>query len=116
MTSERVDAEGISNIAEAAKQFLPAQTFNQPEVEEVLSMRSTQDLENWEKLDDTIMGGKSGSFLQSADELHGFQGGYGHKDDYQFAGSVWRGQLVTEGGGFCGARSKASPFNKRSTI
>ena len=63
MTSERVDAEGISNIANAAKQFLPQRSF-QPETEQVISMRSKEDLEVWEKLDDTIMGGKSGSFLQ----------------------------------------------------
>lgn len=105
MTSERVDAEGISNIAKAAQGFLPAQTW-QPEVEQVLSMRSAQDLEKWEKLDDVIMGGKSGSFLQSAHEVHGFQGGYDHKSDYQFEGAVWRGELITEGGGFCGARTK----------
>ena len=63
MTSERVDAEGISNIAKAAKEFLPQRSF-QPETEQVISMRSKEDLEVWEKLDDTIMGGKSGSFLQ----------------------------------------------------
>ena len=63
MTSERVDAEGIGNIAKAAQHFLPPRTF-QPEVETVISMSSTEDLEVWEKLDDTIMGGKSGSFLQ----------------------------------------------------
>lgn len=63
MTSERVDAEGVSNIAKAAKQFLPQRSF-QPETEQVISMRNKEDLEVWEKLDDTIMGGKSGSFLQ----------------------------------------------------
>lgn len=105
MTSERVDAEGISNIAKAAKHFLPAQSF-QPEVEEVLSMRSTGDLEAWERLDDTIMGGKSGSFLQTAQQLQGFQGDYDHKKLYQFEGSVWRGETITDGGGFCGARTK----------
>lgn len=105
MTSERVDAEGISNIAEAAKHFLPAQSL-QPEGEEVLSMRSTADLAAWEKLDDTIMGGKSGSFLQTAKELQGFQGDYDHKKPYEFEGSVWRGETITDGGGFCGARTK----------
>lgn len=63
MTSERVDAEGVSNIAKAAQQFLPQRSF-QPETEQVISMRNKEDLEVWEKLDDTIMGGKSGSFLQ----------------------------------------------------
>ena len=63
MTSERVDAEGVSNIAKAAKQFLPQRSF-QPATEQVISMRNKEDLEVWEKLDDTIMGGKSGSFLQ----------------------------------------------------
>ena len=63
MTSERVDAEGVNNVAQAAKNFLPQRAFR-PEVETVISMRSKEDLEVWEKLDDTIMGGKSGSFLQ----------------------------------------------------
>lgn len=63
MTSERVDAEGVSNIAQAAKHFLPQRSF-QPETQSVISMRNKEDLEAWEKLDDTIMGGKSGSFLQ----------------------------------------------------
>lgn len=63
MTSERVDAEGISNIAKAANQFLAQRSF-QPETEQVISMRNKEDLEVWEKLDDTIMGGKSRSFLQ----------------------------------------------------
>lgn len=105
MTSERVDAEGISNIAKAAEHFLPAQRF-QPEVEQVLSMRSAADLEVWEKLDDTIMGGKSGSYLQTAEDLHGFQGDYKDKQPYDFEGSVWRGETITDGGGFCGARTK----------
>lgn len=70
MTSERVDAQGVSNIAEAAKHFLPQRSF-QPETQNVISMRSQEDLEAWEKLDDTIMGGKSGSFLQvGATRLH----------------------------------------------
>lgn len=63
MTSERVDAEGVSNVAQAAKKFLPQRAFK-PEVETVVTMRSKEDLEVWEKLDDTIMGGKSSSFLQ----------------------------------------------------
>ena len=106
MTSERVDAQGVTNIAKAAKQFLPAQPF-QPEVEQVLSMQSKEDLEVWEKLDDTIMGGKSGSFLQTAKELHGFKGDYQHQaGQYEFEGSVWRGEVNPDGGGFCGARTK----------
>ncbi|KAA6425478.1 MAG: hypothetical protein FRX49_04376 [Trebouxia sp. A1-2] len=110
MTSERVDAEGISNIAKAAEHFLPAQRF-QPEVEQVLSMRSAADLEVWEKLDDTIMGGKSGSYLQTAEDLHGFQGDYKDKQPYDFEGSVWRGETITDGGGFCGARTKMLDLN-----
>ncbi|KAL3135711.1 hypothetical protein ABBQ38_006182 [Trebouxia sp. C0009 RCD-2024] len=107
MTSERVDAEGVSNIAQAAKQFLLQRSF-QPETQNVISMRSKEDLEAWEKLDDTIMGGKSGSFLQTAKEVQGFQGEYSNdsKGSYEFEGAVWRGDLITEGGGFCGARTK----------
>ena len=105
MTSERVDAQGISNIAEAAKHFLPGR--NQPPVvENVLKMGSSADIEAWEKLDDVIMGGKSGSFLQSSEKVEGFHEGYEPKGQYDYKGAVWRGELVVEGGGFCGARTK----------
>lgn len=114
MTSERVDAEGISNIAEAAKQFLPGR--NQPPVvETVLTMGSSSDLEAWEKLDDVIMGGKSGSFLQTAETVEGFRGEYKNQARYPYKGAVWRGELVVQGGGFCGARTKvrlASVFTR----
>lgn len=105
LTSERVDAQGISNIAEAAKQCLPRGHLA-PQLERVLSMQSSSDLEAWEKLDDVIMGGKSGSFLQTAEAVEGFQGDFDPKGHYSFQGAVWRGDLVVEGGGFCGARTK----------
>ena len=112
MTSERVDAQGISNIAEAAKHFLPGR--NQPPVvKTVLKMGSSAEMEAWEKLDDVIMGGKSGSFLQSSEKVEGFHEGYEPKGQYDYKGAVWRGELVVEGGGFCGARTKVSPCEPR---
>lgn len=44
--------------------------------------------------------------LQTAGEVQGFQGEYDNKAKYGFEGAVWRGDLITEGGGFCGARTK----------
>lgn len=46
--------------------------------------------------------------LQTAKEVQGFQGEYSNdsKGSYEFEGAVWRGDLITEGGGFCGARTK----------
>lgn len=44
--------------------------------------------------------------LQTAGEVQGFQGEYDNKGKYEFEGAVWRGDLITEGGGFCGARTK----------
>lgn len=108
MTSERVDAEGISNIAEAAKQFLPERKLA-PEVENVLKMSSDSDLDAWEKLDDVIMGGKSGSKMQTAERVEIFEGANNApKGTYDYDGAVWRGELVVEGGGFCGTRTKVS--------
>ena len=57
------------------------------EVIEMVSLRSEEDVMRWERLDDVIMGGRSSSGIR-------FDGGHG----------VWSGELVLEGGGFCGIR------------
>ena len=46
--------------------------------------------------------------MQTAGEVQGFQGEYEGSDRYGYKGVVWRGELITEGGGFCGARTKVS--------
>ena len=59
-------------------------------------MRSAADMENWQRLDDVIMGGQSESNLQAAADN---------------SGAVWQGTLRVEGGGFCGARSRSLSLN-----
>ena len=54
MTSERVDKQGVHNIAQAAKQHLKFRTRR--ETLDVLPMRTTADLQQWQQLDDPIMG------------------------------------------------------------
>ncbi|GAB4820680.1 hypothetical protein N2152v2_007726 [Parachlorella kessleri] len=88
MTPERVDAQGVSNLVTAAQRFMPKP---QRSVEEVLSMRSAEDLARWQRLDDVIMGGQSASGLEQAADG---------------SGAVWNGDLIVEGGGFCGARTE----------
>ena len=90
MTSERIDALGNSNISAAAARYLPAAARSPPPPVEVLPMRSAEDVARWERLDDVIMGGQSSSGLEAAADG---------------SGAVWRGELVVEGGGFCGARA-----------
>ncbi|PSC71557.1 nadh:ubiquinone oxidoreductase complex i intermediate-associated 30 [Micractinium conductrix] len=87
MTPERVDAQGMANVAAAAAKYLPRAAR---ETEEVLSMRSAEDIQRWQRLDDVIMGGQSESGLAAAEDG---------------SGAVWRGDLIIEGGGFCGART-----------
>lgn len=53
-------------------------------------MRSAEDLAAWGRLDDVIMGGRSSSGLAPAD-----------------GGAAWSGELITDGGGFCGTRTQA---------
>jgi uncharacterized protein YbjT (DUF2867 family) len=87
MTSERVDAGGVSNIAKLA-QKLPKQPT---ESAQIMSMGSADDLKLWKQLDDTIMGGQSSSKLDvTADGT-----------------AVWTGNLIVEGGGFCGQRTES---------
>lgn len=50
--------------------------------------------------------------LQAAGEVQGYQGEYDNKGKYDFEGAVWRGDLITEGGGFCGARTKVCCPNR----
>ena len=54
MTSERVDKQGVQNIAQAAKKHLKYRTRR--EASEVLPMRTSADLQQWQQLDDPIMG------------------------------------------------------------
>ncbi len=88
MTSEAVDAGGVAAIAAAAATHLPAAP-RRPTVTDIMPMRTAEDLTAWQRLDDVIMGGNSSSGL----EANG-------------TGAVWRGELVIEGGGFCGARTQ----------
>ncbi|EFJ53199.1 hypothetical protein VOLCADRAFT_102805 [Volvox carteri f. nagariensis] len=91
MTSERVEAEGISSLVSVLREVLPKKATRSSQL--VLPMRTAEELAVWNRLDDVIMGGSSDSGLQPAPEGAGV------------AGAVWRGNLVVEGGGFCGARS-----------
>ena len=50
----------------------------------------------WQRLDDVIMGGQSSSGLQVSSEG---------------ASAVWSGELITEGGGFCGARTASRDWD-----
>ena len=61
------------------------------ELTTVLSMASEQDISKWERLDDVIMGGQSSSTLRATED----------------GAALFSGDLILEGGGFCGARTKA---------
>ena len=93
LTSERVDAMGTENVVVAAKIYLKKQTKL---VKTVLPMQSEDDLQVWERLDDVIMGGNSSSALNPWNNGKG---------------AIWKGKLIVEGGGFCGARTKPAPLD-----
>ncbi|KAL4536080.1 hypothetical protein Ndes2437B_g05513 [Nannochloris sp. 'desiccata'] len=98
MTSQRVDDQGVSNIAAAAAKYFNKGNFTtnglssrpKPTIEDILPMKTVEDLEKWQRLDDVIMGGNSSSGLELSPDG---------------TGAVWKGQLIVEGGGFCGART-----------
>ncbi|KXZ52027.1 hypothetical protein GPECTOR_10g1050 [Gonium pectorale] len=91
MTSEKVEAEGISSLMSLLPELLPKRAERTSKM--VLSMRTAEELAVWQRLDDVIMGGNSDSGLEALPE------------GAEVAGAVWRGNLVVEGGGFCGART-----------
>ena len=93
MTPEIVDAKGVAAFAAAAAAALPAPPPpTQPLPSKlVVPLMTPADVAVWEALDDVIMGGSSASTLEA-------------KEDG--SGVVWSGEVVFEGGGFCGARTK----------
>ena len=65
-------------------------TMQERKLTTVLSMRSEKDIKKWERLDDVIMGGQSSSSLKASED----------------GAALFSGDLILEGGGFCGARTK----------
>jgi len=102
MTSERVDNQGVANIAAAAAKYFKIDNSNdvpfrhENKFEDILPMKTAEDLEKWQRLDDVIMGGKSSSGLELLPDG---------------TGAVWKGELIVEGGGFCGARTYPTPMD-----
>ena len=100
MTSERVDSLGVANIAAAAAKYITSTpTSTQRTVTQVLPMKTEEDLATWQRLDDVIMGGSSSSGLECSPDG---------------SGAVWKGVLVVQGGGFCGARTVPAPLDLSS--
>ena len=95
--SYSTQARGVSALVEAMKTEMKASTGAQskkPETTPLVPMGSAEDLsKNWDPLDDVIMGGKSSSVLSSIAAADGNN-------------AVWKGELIFEGGGFCGTRTK----------
>ena len=93
MTPELVDAKGVAAVAAAAAAALPAQLppTAPPPTTLVLPLTTPADVAVWEPLDDVIMGGSSASTLEAKEDGNSV---------------TWGGEVVFEGGGFCGARTK----------
>eukprot|EP00878_Enallax_costatus_P001050 GHUV01001185.1.p1 GENE.GHUV01001185.1~~GHUV01001185.1.p1 ORF type:complete len:643 (+),score=165.16 GHUV01001185.1:143-2071(+) len=97
MSPERVEAQGISNIIAAIQKHAPQIAAATPiSSSSILPMITADDLAIWERLDDVIMGGSSSSGLAAAEDG---------------SGAVWSGDLIVEGGGFCGARTRTLNLN-----
>eukprot|EP00879_Flechtneria_rotunda_P002013 GHRR01002190.1.p1 GENE.GHRR01002190.1~~GHRR01002190.1.p1 ORF type:complete len:439 (+),score=154.06 GHRR01002190.1:1582-2898(+) len=93
MSSERVEAQGIANILAAINKYASDIAANKvTSTTSVLPMTTAEELAVWERLDDVIMGGNSSSGLSPSEDIKG---------------AVWTGDLIVEGGGFCGARTKS---------
>ena len=94
MTSERVDKVGNANIAAAAAKHLARP--QPPAFPPVATFATEGDLQAWRRMDDVIMGGSS----SSAWRLVQSSGSPGEPP----AWGLWSGDLITDGGGFCGCR------------
>ena len=116
LTSERVDYEGVKNVAEAAALFVTRESAGDDQGWEADGVDGPTDLlgpgrvqplapldfgaggvapgDAFVRLDDVIMGGQSSSGMRQA-------GVPGSGATY----AVWEGELVHTGGGFCGTRT-----------
>lgn len=87
MSPEKVDREGVANVAQAAKRFLGGDAGSrQTTKKRMIDFTDAGELDSWRNLDDGVMGGKSTSGWRK--ESNGC--------------STWSGTIVTDGGGFCG--------------
>ena len=108
-------ARGVSTLVEAMKKEMKSAVATgatgqkKGETAPLVPMSSAADLESgWDPLDDVIMGGQSSSalsFSSSSSVVEGEEGGKGS------SAAVWKGELVFEGGGFCGTRTKKGALN-----
>lgn len=87
LTSEDIDYKGVANIVSAFEKARGAAAKPSGKEKVLFSFQSAADLEQWERLDDVIMGGQSSSAFQLAD---GF--------------AEYKGELVVEGGAWPGGR------------
>lgn len=88
LSPEAVDYRGVTNAAEAASMYLCGWKDGKTVMETVVAFSGSSDAtSSWKEMSDPIMGGRSSaSWSNEAD------------------GSVWGGEVVWEGGGFCGTR------------
>jgi len=89
MTPEAVDYQGVANIVKTAQRAMVPKT--EVEYKDIYNFgwNQVKGAEEWTNFDDTIMGGTSKSELKPAGGM-----------------IKWEGELVTDGGGFCGMRTK----------
>ncbi|KAG2502015.1 hypothetical protein HYH03_000510 [Edaphochlamys debaryana] len=91
MSSEVVEGQGIPLLTSLLADVLPNK--QQLSSKLVVPMRTAEEIAVWQKLDDVIMGGNSDSGMEPLPEGAGVQG------------AAWKGNLIIEGGGFCGSRT-----------
>jgi len=96
-TSEAIDYQAVEACASLARKSFPEA---QEKLATLLPLESEEDLQQWERLDDVIMGGSSAS---------GWTWSLATRDERRKQGgsAVWSGTLITQGGGFCGTRTRA---------
>lgn len=90
LTPEDVEAKGVVNLMEVLPTVLPKATV---QYNSVVPMGNAEEVMIWDRMDDVIMGGKSSSVIEAA-------------PDVGATVARWKGDLIIEGGGFCGARTK----------
>jgi len=99
MSPERVEAGGSAALAAVLPKHLKKA---QMVVKDVLPMVTEEDLAKWERMDDVIMGGISSSSFELL-------------EDGGVKGATWKGDLIMDGGGFCGCRTVRIDTNLSGT-
>lgn len=106
MTSENVDYKGVSALVDAcAKAGLDKKGSSGDTEVDIVTFKGGKGNVEWRRLDDVIMGGRSSSDWVTPQSSN---------NDKDNSYGTWKGEVIVEGGGFCGTVVRPIEFDVKN--